>query len=115
MQLLPRMNVMLDSILVALSTIQERVDSNNIENKDWLPTVGFEYNTLSFVDRSFHRLTKSGLMKALLFKVTFTVWYYAFFLVCCGCDAFCIVSVNIQYQTSIYTLCCVAGIHGGRG
>ena len=35
------------------------------------------------------------------------VWlkcYYAFFLVCCGCDTSYIVSVHIQCQASIYTL-----------
>ena len=41
--------------------------------------------------------------------------YDAFFLVCCGCDTSYIVSVNIQCQASIYTLFCVAGIHGGCG
>ena len=30
--------------------------------------------------------------------------YYAFFLVCCGCDTSYIVSVHIQCQASIYTL-----------
>ena len=30
--------------------------------------------------------------------------YYAFFLVCCGCDTSFIVSVHIQCQASIYTL-----------
>ena len=30
--------------------------------------------------------------------------YYAFFLVCCGCDTFYIASVHIQCQASIYTL-----------
>ena len=30
--------------------------------------------------------------------------YYAFFLVCCGCDTSYIVSVHIQCQTSLYTL-----------
>ena len=34
--------------------------------------------------------------------------YYAFFLVCCGCDSTYIVSVHIQCQAFIYTLslCC---------
>ena len=30
--------------------------------------------------------------------------YYAFFLVCCGCDTSYIVSVHIQCQASVYTL-----------
>ena len=30
--------------------------------------------------------------------------YYAFFLVCCGCDTSYIVPVRIQCQASIYTL-----------
>ena len=30
--------------------------------------------------------------------------YYAFFLVCCGCDTSYIVSIHIQCQASIYTL-----------
>ena len=30
--------------------------------------------------------------------------YYAFFLVCCGCDTSYIVSFHIQCKTSIYTL-----------
>ena len=30
--------------------------------------------------------------------------YYAFFLVCCGCDTSYIVSVHIQYKASVYTL-----------
>ena len=30
--------------------------------------------------------------------------YYAFFLVCCGCDTSYRVSVHIQFQASIYTL-----------
>ena len=30
--------------------------------------------------------------------------YYAFFLVCCGCDTSYIVSFHIQYQAIIYTL-----------
>ena len=30
--------------------------------------------------------------------------YYAFFLVCCGCDASYIVSVHIQCHASIYTI-----------
>ena len=29
--------------------------------------------------------------------------YYAFFLVCCGCDTFYIMSVHVQCQASIYT------------
>ena len=40
-------------------------------------------------------------------QVYLSVWlkcYYAFFLVCCGCDTSYIVSVHIQCQASIYTL-----------
>ena len=39
--------------------------------------------------------------------------FVCLFPVGCGCDTFYIVSVHIQCQASIYTLCCVAGIHGG--
>ena len=42
--------------------------------------------------------------------------YYAFFLMCCGCDTSYIVWVHIQCQASIYIhFRCVAGIHGGCG
>ena len=40
---------------------------------------------------------------------------YACLLMCCGCDTFYIVSVHLQWRAFIYTLCCVAGIHGGCG
>ena len=38
--------------------------------------------------------------------------YYAFFLMCCGCDTFYIVSVHIQCQASIYT--CTLSLCRGR-
>ena len=36
--------------------------------------------------------------------------YYAFFLVCCGCDTSYIVSVHIQCQASIFTLSLCRGL-----
>ena len=61
--------------------------------------------------RSFHRTYVTGVV---CWQGTLTApdtWsrpigtcYYAFFLMCCGCDTSYIVSVHIQCQASIYTL-----------
>ena len=55
------------------------------------------------MDQNFCRAFHASVDGSFTFEVHVTC-YYAFFLVCCGCDTFYIVSVHIQFQASIYTL-----------
>ena len=47
---------------------------------------------------------RTGDILGLLQQISRLKCYYAFFLVCCGCDTSYIVSVHIQIQAFIYTL-----------